>query len=970
MSVMPSIGLINKTNFIIQARENSFYSTNSYEFYYFQKGISSAPRIDIPNTKNSRQIPFIFQDPKINATLVSSVTYVVFADVYVQGAKVTVSDEVTLYTSLDEFIKVANSTLAVTPDILIQNAIPQISSTMSSSDALTTATLISTLTTDITGNTQTLNATITNNQAAIQASNKPVVSVNGTVALPPPVLCNDEFCNYKGYCYMLNRVTRSCKCLPKFRGSNCQISQDTKKKFDELASNLTSSLLVKLNTTNPDSSNKPVTVNSDNFQTINTLATSVSLMSPSSANIKDLTLTISLSMKNFNNPDNAREIAKNSALIISTINTLLTALVQVTENTKYANLEKDYQQGKVDSTKITVTPIDFTKDQVTGFSSTNTQSTGNAANTPTTATGNTVNTPTTATGNTSNTPTTATGNKPNTRRTLQIASNTDNNNFIISPSSDYVMTLTADQTTELRSNYLSILTTTNNLNLALIIAAQKNAFDYSGSTNYFDYIISSIQNVNTYSFQTYFASRIANKQSYFDASDCLKSFVSANSSNQAYDFSTIYFIYYYFTYPIYSYDTNLSSSALSLTHSFKFYDADGDEIPITSCTNDIVHNLPIFPNNKDFITKLNFYPQKYYDGPQYNLGKNFMPFYIFMNGTIDNNNPIALQKDMYYRQYQVNLNSYDSTQYTFSTPANNKFKYLNSNGDSISTSKSTGEFTLFATGDPLTTQLSNTYYMNYNQIFNIGENYRGNPSWYTVILQLGFFLIALVLTIVLKNIFRKFSNNNSWFEYENSQLLKDSQVFGDNRFVFFDENHNINLISVNSEEHFDSQGQHVKKESGQANFANNKLARNKNAEDLKDNEENKGEAGRIQVNNFEIDGQANAEAKDDQDGNKIKLNMNGNKSDEASESNKNSNKLGYGKVMNSSKNKVEYDTNKKIYNIFYFIGLRNIYSNLVLLSSPFSPKYKNLSKFALFVWLHMLITSLLLVFAPFTFNVS
>lgn len=882
----------------------------------------------------------------MNATLTPTLTYVVYADIYIGSSKLTVSEEVTLFASSDEYSKIAaNSTLAVNPNEEIVKAIPKISNTMSSSEALTAATLISELTNDVTigSGIKANNATKSNNDQAIQAANKPVILADGTVSLPPQVLCNDEFCNFKGYCVQLNRFKRDCRCLPKYSGSNCQISQENKKKFDELASNLTSSLLARLNVTSTDSNSALQNVNSEKFQTISTLASSVSLMNPSSAIIKDLTSSVALSIKDFKDPLVAKEILKNNATIISTMNTLMSSLVQVTEQKKYEKLESDYKQGKVDATKISVIPVDFTKNDVTGFSS---ASPSNAANNST--------------------------NNPKNRRVLQtINDNTPANNFILQPSSDYIMSLSVDQVAELRSNYLNILSTLNNINVALINGAKPDAIEFSGSTTYYDYVISSIKDINNYSFQTYFANRKANQLSYFDASDCLKSFISANSASKIYDFNTIYFTYYYFTYPTYSFDTDLSSKALSLSHSIRFYDANAAELPISSCTNYITHYLPIFPNNKDFMTRFNLYPQKYYNEPQYNLGKNYMPYYIFMNGTVDNKNPVELQKDMYYRQYRVNLTSYDSTNNVFYNDANSNFNYLNSNGYSISTSKSTGEFTIFTSSDPVTVQLNNTYFMNYNQIFNIGENYRGNASWYTVILQLGFFLIALVLAILLKTVLRKYSNDNAWFEYENSQLLKDSQVFGDDRYVFFGDNYSNHLMSVNSEEIMQSIPQSKKEaKEEKENLAKNKLYKLQKEEDLKDNEENKGEEGNIVVRDYELDRKANVEGGDQNENmQNAKLRVDG-KSEEVSDSNRNANKQEYSKTFSSSNNKISVNTNKRIYNIFYFIGLRNIYASLILLSSPFNPKYKTLSKFALFVWLHMMITVVLFVFAPFKFNVS
>jgi len=1029
--------LINQTSFLIQARENEFYPTNTYQFYYYQKGVNNAPRKDIQS--NSRQVSFVFKENDFNSTLSPTITYQVYADVYIKDSKITLTEEITLFLSTISFYNSTsyNSTQGYNPNQEIIKAVPIISSTMSTSDTLTAATLISQLISDPTIAVQNKpNNSTVNSTQAIQAVNKPIVSKDGKISLPPKIECNDEYCNNKGFCIQLSRDKRDCKCLPKFSGSNCQISQENKKVFDELSQNLTSSMLNKLNMTKIDDSiPASQAINQQNFQAINTLSTSISKMNPTTDIIQNLASSVKLSMPKIDNPEFAKEIVKSVTLIESICTTLFDTLAQLTQKLKYQKLEQDYKSGKIDSTKINVIPVDFTKDNVTGFynqtkqnnafnaSANSTSSSNNPSQnliptsnmiptttltnnptissniipttaisgiTPTRQTTGPINSSTSTSGNsgtntstktTTSTATSTTGNSPKNKRILQNSQNTSNstdaNNFILQVNDNSVLSLPQDQINSLKSAYQSIMSNIQGLNLAMINANKPNALDYYGTGSYFEYYISSIQDIKSYSFKNYFAKRIADNLSYFDALDCLKSFISSNSASNPYNFSTIYFVYYYFIYPIFNLDSDLSNKALSLSDSIKFFDANAKEIQINNCPIPIYHYLPIIPssqNSQDFVNKLNLFPQKYYDVPQYNLNKSYMPYYIFQNGTVDNSNPTDYQKDIYYRQYALNFTSYDTINGFYNNP-NNQFKYLTQNGYSVSTSKSTGEFTLFAYSDPVTTQLPYTYFMNYNQIFTIGENYRPNPSWYTVIFQLGFYIIALILTISLKNIFRKYNNNNDWNEYENSQMDKDNHIFGDNRYEFFGHRYSNYSTNIKSDDKLESEVEQKMNNNSLSNnaMANNKLSKKKKDEDLKDNEENKGEEGKIVVKDFELDKKANVEGQDegqDENSNKLKIESD-KKNDEDFESKKNSNKTGYARINNNnSKHNREYKTNKKIYNIFYFIGLRNIYANLILLSSPFSPKYKTLSKFAFFVWLEMLITVLLFVFWPFKFNVK
>lgn len=53
------------------------------------------------------------------------------------------------------------------------------------------------------------------------------------------------------------------------------------------------------------------------------------------------------------------------------------------------------------------------------------------------------------------------------------------------------------------------------------------------------------------------------------------------------------------------------------------------------------------------------------------------------------------------------------------------------------------------------------------------------------------------MTIALKNVLNKQSNYDAWYEYENSQLLLDNEVFGDYKYVALSHQGRNHLVTVN-----------------------------------------------------------------------------------------------------------------------------------------------------------------------------
>ena len=1003
MSIIPSTGVLGETKFIIKSQETEYFSTNRYRFYYYQRGSGSfESKIEIPNPDNLRQISFGFNDPTVNLARTPSLNYLIFSEIQTVFNKIIIFDELKLYTTRQNYVTNTNSTIS-TLNEQVKNAIPALNLNMTSTDVLTSSILISQLVSDNLDLANSFNANstgiLTNSTTEILRVSplKPIVNSNGTVLPPANILCDDLFCNYRGYCVQISSFKRDCKCLPNFGGSNCQIDLENKQTFDNLANNLISAIKDQIENNKID---KSLSIENNIFESLKIISYSVSKMNPLKTQMDDLAQMLNLLTQNSTSLQDSKIIVDNSKNILETIDNIFSTTLFISDRDKYNNLEANYKKGQVTAADINVIPIDLKKDSVNGFSEVykNPKSRKlyfkeymESVNIIVSKAINFA----------------KENNKKAAMRNLQnnnlTQANDTTTNFILEVLDNKVLQLTPDQIQQYKLIYERIKTIFNSLNAALLNVNKRNPIEIYKYNDFYEYYLSTISDLNKYDFNKFFDQRRSNKLAYFDASACLKSLARRNQTVTNYDFSMIYFVFFNYYYPIFNYDSDLLSKSISLSYFIKFFDAEGKEIIVNDCSDNIIHYIPIYPNNVAFIQKYNFYPDKYYQTESRRLeGKTYMPFYITTDGAIDRKNDVETQKTLYYRDFIMNMTYYDQFLYKYISNSNNKFINTNRDGYSIAATNSTGEFALFAYYDPVTQKLPNTYFFNYNEIFFNPANFKTNYSAYILFILLGVFIISFLLLISLKSVVRKFHNYYEWSNYENILREKDNKVFGDSRAGFYGNlNKGCDLNSKGEKkldvENLDKQSE-KDDENGNNNFstAKNKFKRVKieDEENFKEQEEeSKRNDGRIIIQDVEMIGMErinNVHQEDPEpDVNnmqnlhtaKLKITTTNqldsvNNKNPTMINNKSKKKNTYSNILYKNKNLKDYNNIKtgehisKCYNIFYFIGKRNIYANLFIMSSPYDPKYKTICKFAMFIFLQMLVTSLLFIYSPFEFSVN
>ena len=243
-----------------------------------------------------------------------------------------------------------------------------------------------------------------------------------------------------------------------------------------------------------------------------------------------------------------------------------------------------------------------------------------------------------------------------------------------------------------------------------------------------------------------------------------------------------------------------------------------------------------------------------------------------------------------------------------------------------------------------------------------------------IIVLLAINFLCLTGFISLKTCFRRYKDDREWSKAEEEQLKKDNLIFGDNRFSFInfsDRNFDNTFYENKSNISKNKNGYSLAEENNQNNViipvvrelenSNNKKnniegnvinpKKNSAGEDLENNTDNDEEKNKIIINeNKKIS--SNDEQYYIQELNKA----NDQKIDIVVKDEK------YNSEENLGNGIKKYS---KIYALFHFIVYRNFYMSFVLLTSPFSPKYKTYSKIVFLVYLELLTVVILFIFGPF-----
>jgi len=949
------------------SNENEYFPTNIYKFSYYEKGNGNFNlRTQIPNPDNSRQIRFVFpkENSKNNST---SANYLVFSEIQTPNNFITLLDEIIIYTSKENFLTFSNTTSTNLTNEII-NAMPNLSKDMKTQDILTSSMILTELLID--NNTITDKILNSTESVFISSNNlknstiKAKINLNGTLDSPAKVKCDDDFCNKKGYCVEISNFKRDCKCLSGFSGINCQIDIEKEQIFKEKINNLSS--IIKFQALN-NTVNNSTLLDKNIYDSLNVISLSIAKMNPEIPLLTDMVDSLNLLTDNKTSLQDSIIINSKNKSIFNTVDNLLETSLFLSEKQKYQNLEKKYLSGEINKTVINVIPIDLNKTSVSSFSQVYNNNKkrilypketlylkDKIAPKDINLSKKQIN---------------------NNQRRLQTNSNSNNNktnNFVLQVLDENLLALTNDQYQDYMKIYEKIKNILNNLIDSLLRVNKNSTLDFYKFNNFYEYYVYSISDLQNFDFNKYFEQRRLNYLAYFDAIACLKEFTKRTWIESNYDFSIIYMIFFNYNYPKYNFDNEVKRNSISLSYFIKFFDATGKEIIINDCKDAIIHYIPIYPNNQNFIKSYNLNPQKFYKSSRKIPSNSYMPYFISSEGEIDKNNTLETQKSLYYRDYNIHLTYYDTITKNYTSFNNNETLYSNNNSYIIAFSNSTGlEIALFAEYAPVNQKLPNTYFFNYNEIFKNGKNFQYNISFYILFALLFLFLVIFVLLITLKNL-KKYNNYYDWYNYESRIKDADDKCFGHDRDGY---------ISNLNKEYYTNQ---IEEKSNDINIKNKKKNYDTETTNLKNNiieeddkkiEEDKKIKSQIEMTQTKSQQNMNNQesGKENQEQNvNLKVSTHNLVIKEIKDV-ENKKERSESKILNSNfrKNEAnkEFNNKSRCYNIFYFIGKRNIYANLFILSSPFDPKYKLLCKFSMFIFFQLLITSLLFILGSIDFSV-
>ena len=931
MNVYPSTGVINDTKFTVQSRENENLITNYYRFTYNINGISPSP-IPFGNT-GTRDVNVVFQYPDIPET-----TQEVLIEIFCEITPIA-GDPYVIYKKIKVYKKIE-----FTGNFNYNNILQTltINNGMSMDMILDAQKSLSKLETDL---PYQLNTT----------SFKPSLSynANGTINVLPPTCDENSYCNNRGFCYVVAAISY-CKCKNGFKGKFCQISEINLKYLNEYSKNLSDVVYYKIynntNFTNSDAISKDL---------IENIYLEFDTNIKSSEEPGDLSIyikTLNLLLNNTANGNVGEQIKLNQNYLVTMVNKMFDFVTSSLFKTKYNNLNNQIiSMGiKNDSLgKYTIRTVDLNPN-------------------------NTVNSKNVTGGN---------GTSLKNRilkdfnyRYLQSNSSNltvgDTTAFIIDVKDPKILTLNSTQVDFYKDKFNEIKILLDNVIKNLIKINPTNPVKFSQRNNMLNFTLDyfTISDFNNFDFSVYFKDRVDKNQTYFDAKKCIQENLNKLTKE---NLNYFYINYIFYDIPMYTLDPILSNNSLSLSHSLTLYDPSGKQVNLDNCSSEIVHYISLYPNQPDFIRRLLISPEKYEKNDEIYKSKKYMPFFIFPNGTIDHINTLNQQIDIYYRQYQVNINENTLNNFYTSTNSGNLtsyFKYTLKNNYIVAGSRKSGEFAAFAYFDPSTGPMANNYYIDYNQIFRCSDNYKQNMCFILIIVLLAINFLCLTGFISLKTCFRRYKDDREWSKAEEEQLKKDNLIFGDNRFSFInfsDRNFDNTFYENKSNISKNKNGYSLAEENNQNNVIIPVVRELENSNNKKNNIE--GNVINPKKNSAGEDLEINKD--NDEENNKIIINENKkiSSNDEQyyiQELNKaNDQKIDI--VVKDEKYNSEENLGNgikkysKIYALFHFIVYRNFYMSFVLLTSPFSPKYKTYSKIVFLVYLELLTVVILFIFGPF-----
>lgn len=1002
----------------MQSKENEYLDTNSYKFYYYIKGVSNYP-IYIYSDYGKRDINVIFNYPEIPDD-VKEVTIEIYCDITpIGGNTYTLFRQLKLYRTQELTANLNYTTILQTLSL---------NSDMSDAMLLDAQKSISELETDLPYN---INTTF--------IKPKVIYSSNGTLAIGQTTCDGSTLCNNRGGCFISNSFA-FCKCKTGFTGKYCQISETNFKTWEIYSNNI--SKIADYNFYNFTGKNNIEQISDLAFKRVGLEFESSLLMYDDVSYFDRFEKFIGYILNNSNQAVVINKINENKETFVNIVNKMISLLAQTNSKNAYNNLDEKIKNsnGFIDinnpvySIKFLNTSeykannlaYEFIPDAVSLLDN----STNHYNNTLRLLIQNNVQ-------NSRIYEIPISAGVKNSKRLIQANDTTTATTTPLSPlkevNSSYLnqtpyiilvndpkaLSLTQQQIDEFKTRYSNLKSLLKQINQLILQANLNNPIKLSQTNDIFNLTLDHFTKADfdKVDFKTYFSDRVLSNLTYVDPKQCIIENLSSIPNN------TFYISFIFYDIPLFFNDYSLLNNSLSLSHSVELYDLNGNLLNITCKQSEIEHFISIYPGQTDFLRRFYMYPDKYQSNLAVYSSKYYMPYFIFANGCMDLMNPLSTQLDLYYRQYAINITKYSDEFFYIndsSDPIKNStayFKSIQGLNYIIASSTTTGEFAVFTYFDPLLGPLKNNYYLDYNEIFHCGENYRTNMCFITVLCLLGFNLVSLILLIALKSCFRKHSSSRAWIKQDQQALKKDNLIFNENRYSFINfENANFESQILYSKNKLFEDDNNKLSDEGNKNILifENQLKRNNN----KINNNNNGKKENEGENNFNRKDPEILSIVPKPDGERENINESEmeNKNNE-SENLENNNPLssGYaqikikdrknkngnlnpGLVVNNNHNKddvenniqeLERAKNKKItfkedkdgttllykaysnknrlYSFFYFLIFRNIYSSFLLLSSPFSPKYKTYSKLVFLIYLNLLGVLLLFIFGPFDF---
>lgn len=866
INVYPTTGVINVTKFTVQSKENEQLPNNTYRFYYYIKGVSQSP-INIGVQYGNPDVNVIFEYPDIPKT-VEVVVVELYVEVIPERLKsYTLFKQLTLYRESNEGTKLDYNNILQTLTL---------NSDMNDDMILDAQKSINRLETDL---PKGLNNTFVKAKAKGPKSNK-------TISRPKASCEDSSLCNGRGVCYTVEVMTY-CSCNKGFTGRYCQLTEENYKTLVEYQSKLSS--IITYNLINNTNFEKPNAVTEKDIEAIN-LGFNTDLQN--FQNYTDMSKyinTMDALVKNSNQGNMQKVLTKNREEVMDIPSKMLGYLQTSVYKTKYDNLKNSIiasgnytdPEGKytVKFLNQTITPVN--SNITLNNNSTNNSTGGNRRRKLT---------------------------RKDFKRNLQQTQNLTTPDFVITINDPSILTLTPEQNADYKKSYEQIYSQFEGLTKTFINGSLGNPIKMNKVNTMYNYTLDHfyLSELQSLDFNNYFADRIRNGESYFDAKACL---IENSAKLRTEDYNYFYIAFYFDQTPFFNFNRDLLDRSLSLNSFISVFDANSYEIRL-DCKVPIKHYIGLYPQNQDFVNKFNLYPEKYQSSDPIYQSKEYMPYFIFPNGTIDHTNPLNVQKDMYYRQYLINVTDYNNP----NPKDTENFKNIIGNNYILAEAKKTGNVAAFGYFDGLTGQMGNNYYFKYNQIFQCGPNYSNNMCFIFLICFLAFNIPLLILIICLRNMYRNFNSLNEWCNREEKIMEKDSAIFGCNRYTFW-KSGGIISNPINSSKVIDN---NMVMESGK-NEAENASKKDAENNQLYENE--------------------NVAVKEPE--NKMQ------------------------KVGMDNESEFAGENRGICYSFFYFLIFRNIYSSFVLLTSPFSPKYRTFSKFMFLIYCEMLFTALFFSMADF-----